>query len=163
MSVRDLIPWSRGDENRAPTVFREGERDPFLSLQRDVNRLFDDVLRGFGSSLPAFAGQWPSIEISDRETEIEVTAEMPGLDEKDVEVLLQDGALVLKGEKRSATQDRERQFSERFYGRFERRIPLGCEVENDAIDARFKNGVLTVSLPKSERARSQVKRIAITG
>lgn len=162
MSVRDLIPWSRSDENRAPTVFREGERDPFLSLQRDVNRLFDDVLRGFGSSLPAFAGQWPSIEIADRETEIEVTAEMPGLDEKDVEVLLQDGALVLKGEKRSETQDRDRQFSERFYGRFERRIPLGCEVENDAIDARFKNGVLTVSLPKSERARSQVRRIAIT-
>ncbi|AMG72550.1 Hsp20/alpha crystallin family protein [Sphingopyxis granuli] len=104
---------------------------------------------------------WPSVEISDGEKEIKVTAEVPGLEEKDIEVLLDDGVLTLKGEKRSETEDKDRQFTERFYGRFERRIPLGYEVKDDKVDARFRNGVLTVTLPKSEKAQSQVKRIAI--
>ena len=92
-----------------------------------------------------------------------VTAEVPGLEEKDVEVLLEDGVLTLKGEKRSETEDKDRQFSERFYGRFERRIPLGYEVEDDNVSADFKNGVLTVALPKTERAQAKAKRIAING
>ncbi|MEZ2409260.1 Hsp20/alpha crystallin family protein [Bosea sp. RCC_152_1] len=167
MSVRDLIPWSRGNGNQVPSVFRDGDRDPVLSLHREMNRLFEDVFRGFGSGLPslggasAFGGGWPSVEISDGEKEIKVTAEVPGLEEKDIEVLLDDGVLTLKGEKRSETEDKDRQFSERFYGRFERRIPLGTEVKEDKVDARFRNGVLTVTLPKSEKAQSQVKRIAI--
>ena len=166
MSVRDLIPWGRGNTHQVPGAFRDSDRDPFLSLHREVNRLFDDVFRGFGSDLPSFngasfAGGWPSVEISDDEKEIKVTAEVPGLEEKDIEVLLGDGVLTLKGEKRSETEDKDKQFSERFYGRFERRIPLGYEVQEDKVDAQFRNGVLTVSLPKSEQAQSQVKRIAI--
>ncbi len=150
-----------------PRAFRESDRDPFLSLHREVNRLFDDVFRGFGSGLPSvgslagFGRDWPTVEISDGEKEIKLTAEVPGLEERDIEVLLNDGVLTLKGEKRSETEDKEKQFSERFYGRFERRIPLGYEVQEDKVDARFKNGVLTVTLPKSEKAQSQVKRIAI--
>jgi HSP20 family protein len=167
MSVRDLIPWGRNDGNQFPSIFRDSDRDPFLSLHREVNRLFDDVFRGFGSGLPslsnvsAFGGGWPSVEISNGEKEIKVTAEVPGLEEKDVEVLLDDGVLTLKGEKRSETEDKDKQFSERYFGRFERRIPVGYEVKEDEVDARFKHGVLTVTLPKTEKARSQVKRIAI--
>jgi len=170
MSVRDLIPWARDNGTRTPTLFREGsDRDPFLSLHREVNRLFDDVFRGFDSRLPSlgrfssFGGNWPSVEISDQEKELRVTAEVPGLEEKDIEVMLDDGVLTLKGEKRSETEDKDRQFSERFYGSFERRIPLGYEVEDDKVDARFKNGVLTVTLPKTERAQAKAKRIAING
>ncbi|TIS83391.1 MAG: Hsp20/alpha crystallin family protein, partial [Mesorhizobium sp.] len=68
MSVRDLIPWGRDNGNQA-TLFRAGDRDPLLALHREVNRLFDDVFRGFGSTLPAFSGAsafgggWPSVEI----------------------------------------------------------------------------------------------------
>ncbi len=167
MNVRDLIPWNRNGGNQLPTAFRDGDRDPFLSLHREVNRLFDDVFRGFGlpavGTVPAFGGGWPSVEISDNEKEIRVTAEVPGLDEKDIEVLLDDGVLTLKGEKRSEAEDKDRQFSERFYGRFERRIPLGAEIREDEVDAHFRNGVLTVTLPKTEKAQSQVKRIAIKG
>ncbi len=169
MSVRDLIPWNRNNGNSAPSVFRDDNRDPFLSLHREVNRLFDDVFRGFGSNLPAFSGAsafghgWPSVEISDGEKEIRITAEVPGLEEKDIEVPLNDGVLTLKGEKCSETEDKDKRFSERFYGRFERRIPLGCEIREEEIDARFKNGVLTVTLPKSGKAQSQVKHIAIKG
>lgn len=129
MSVRDLIPWGRGNGNSAPSLFPDGDRDPFVSLHREVNRLFDDAFRSFGARLPAFspsfAATWPSVEISDTDKEVRVTAEIPGLDESDIEVLLDNGALKLKGEKRSETEDKDRQFSERFYGRFERLIPLG--------------------------------------
>ncbi len=170
MSVRDLIPWGRNNGNQLPSVFRDDDRDPFLSLHREVNRLFDDVFRGFDSRLPALGrfssiggGGWPNVEVSDDEKEIRVTAEVPGLEEKDIEVMLEDGVLTLKGEKRSETEVKDRQFSERFYGRFERRIPLGYEVEDDKVSADFKNGVLTVALPKTERAQAKAKRIAING
>lgn len=169
MGVRDLIPWGREEGNRSPTVLGDSDRDPFLSLHREVNRLFDDVFRGFDSRLPSlgrfssFGGNWPRVEISDGEKEIRVTAEVPGLEEKDIEVLLDDGVLTLKGEKRSETEDKDRQFSERFYGRFERRVPLGYDVEEDKVSAAFKNGVLTVTLPKTERAQTKAKRIAING
>jgi len=167
MSVRDLIPFGR-ERGQVPSVFRDDERDPFLSLHRQVNRLFDDVFRNFGPGplssrvFTANGGRWPSVEISDGEKEVRVIAEVPGMEDKDIEFLLDDGVLTLKGERRSESEDKDKQFSERFYGRFERRIPLGYEVEEDKVDARFKNGVLTVTLPKTAKAQSHAKRIAIT-
>jgi HSP20 family protein len=165
MSVRDLIPRSRGSD-QAPTTYRGADMDPFLSLHRDVNRLFDEVFRGFDT--PSLFGRmrtgnggWPSVEVSETENDIRVTAEVPGLEEKDIEVLLDDGVLTLRGEKKSETEDTGRQFSERYYGRFERRIALGREVEEDNVAATFKNGVLTVTLPKTAKAQANAKRIAI--
>ncbi len=76
-------------------------------------------------------------------------------------MLLEDNSLVLRGEKVSETEDKNRQFSERFYGRFERRIPLSTEVDESKANATFKNGVLTVTLPKSAKAKT--KRINIKG
>jgi len=166
MSVRDLIPWNRN--SRAPSTYGGGDMDPFLSLHRNVNRLFDEVFRGFdapamfgGSS--ATAGTWPRVELSESEGEIQVTAEVPGLDQKDIEVLLDDDILTIRGEKKSQAEDKDRQFSERFYGRFERRIALGRELEADQVNASFKNGVLTVTLPKTAKAQANAKRIIING
>ncbi|CAN7671551.1 Hsp20/alpha crystallin family protein [Mesorhizobium sp. LjNodule214] len=168
MAIRDLMPWSR-EGSQAPNFYREGERDPFMMLHREMNRLFDDAMRGFETRLPSFVGgfgaraNWPSVEISDGETEIRVTADIPGMEEKDVEVMLDDGMLTLRGEKRAETEDKDKQFSERFYGRFERRIPLGTEVEEDKVRAAFHNGVLTVTLPKTQRALAKSRRIPISG
>lgn len=166
MSVRDLIPWSRGSQ--APSVYRGGDMDPFLSLHRNVNRLIDEVFRGFDT--PSAFGQmmmrngtWPTVEVSENEKEIRVIAEVPGLEEKDIEVTLDDGVLTLRGERKSETEDKDRQFSERYYGRFERRLALGHEVEEDKVDATFKNGVLLVTLPKTAKAQASAKRIAIHG
>jgi HSP20 family protein len=164
MAIRDLIPWNR---RREVTVRGGEEINPFLTLHREVNRLFDEVFRGF--DLAPFSDRffdrsigWPKIEISESEKELKVTAELPGLDEKDVQVELSNGVLIIKGEKRSETEDKDRLFSERFYGRFERRIPVE-DVDEDKIAASFKNGVLTVTLPKSVQAQQRVKRIAING
>lgn len=166
MSIRDLIPRSR-DNNDTPATYNRGGDSPFMSLHREMNRLFDDVFRDY--SLRPFGlgqssmGNWPSVEITEHDNELRVTAEMSGLDDKDVEVLLDDGVLILRGEKRSENEDKNRRFSERFYGRFERRIPLGRDVDQDKINAQFKNGLLTVTLPRSAEAESRVKRIAING
>ena len=168
MNMRDLIPWSRGSSNQVqqsasqvPSVFRNDE-SPFLALHREMNRLFDDAFRSFDT--PALFGRmpsWPSVEVSDTDNEVRVTAELPGLDENDVEVLLEDGGLTIRGEKKAEFEDKARQFSERFYGRFERRIPLGFQAEQDKVNAAFKNGVLTVTVPKTAEALKHTKRIPI--
>lgn len=103
---------------------------------------------------------WPSIEVNESDKDLKVTAELPGLDEKDVQVELANGVLSIKGEKKTETEDKDRKFSERYYGRFERRIPVE-DVDQDKISAAFKNGVLTVTMPKMPQAESKVKRIAI--
>jgi HSP20 family protein len=165
MSIRDLVPWSRG---RDVAVSRGEEFNPFLTLHREMNRLFDEVFRGF--DLAPFgsdrfldrAGGWPSIEVSETDKEVKVTAELPGLEEKDVEVELANGVLAIKGEKRTETEDKDRRFSERYYGRFERRIAVD-QVDEGKVAASFKNGVLTVTLPKSPEAQQRVKRIPING
>ena len=164
MAIRDLIPWNN-NRGREVSVRRGEEFAPFLSLHREMNRLFDDFFRGFdlapfGSDRPSIG--WPNVEVSDTGTEVKVTAELPGLEEKDVEVELANGVLSISGEKKTETEDKNRLFSERYYGRFERRIPVD-DIEQDKISASFKNGVLTVMMPKSPAAQQKVKRIAING
>ncbi|MBM0106994.1 Hsp20/alpha crystallin family protein [Steroidobacter sp. S1-65] len=167
MSVRDLIPWRRGND-QTPAMFRDDDRNPFLSLHREMNRLFDDAFRGFDTRWPSFGSAfasersgWPSLEIAETDEEWKVCAEIPGMEEKDIELLMDDGSLTLRGEKRSEIEDKEKQFSERYYGRFERRIPLAPDVQADRAEARFKNGVLTITIPKSPNSKPRVKRIPI--
>lgn len=163
MNMRDLIPWGRQQIN--PGRSRE-EGDPFMTLHREMNRLFDDVFRGFDTHLPASLprmASWPTMEVVETDKDVRVTAELPGLEEKDVEVLMNDGVLTIRGERRSEVEDKDRAFSERYYGRFERRIPIAWDVEADKVDATFRNGLLIVTLPKSAQATSNVRRIAING
>jgi HSP20 family protein len=163
MPVRDLIPWNR---NRDVSVRRGEEVSPFLTLHSEMNRLFEDVFRGFdlapfGSDrLLDRAMGWPNIEVSETDRDVRVMAELPGLDEKEVQVELANGVLSIKGEKKTEIEDKDRLFSERYYGHFERRIPVE-DVDEDKVSAAFRNGVLTVTMPKVAQARSKVKHIAI--
>ncbi|HLT76399.1 MAG TPA: Hsp20/alpha crystallin family protein [Ferrovibrio sp.] len=170
---RDLLPWGR--RQGRPVPYR-GDREPawaaeyspFLALHREVNRLFDDVFRSFDGGafapLASWSGGWPHVEISDSEREIRICAELPGMEEKDVELRLEDDMLVLRGEKRAERQEDDgRHFSERFYGRFERRIPLPAEIDEEKVSASFRNGVLDITLPKTARAVARSRRIAING
>jgi HSP20 family protein len=161
MSVRDLIPWGR---ERSPSV-RGGEvMDPFFSLHREMNRLFDDVLRNFDGRLPStgLGGMgWPHTDIVETDKEYRVTADLPGLEEKDIELTFEDGVLTLKGEKKVEHDSNGMLHSERYYGRFQRALSIGPDVDKDKVNASFKNGVLTVVLPKSPEVESKAKRIRI--
>jgi len=167
MALKDLIPWNN-NRGREVNLRRSDETHPVLTLHREMNRLFDDVFRGFdlspfgNSRFFDHAASWPHIEVSETSKEVKVTAELAGLEEKDVHVELTNGVLAIRGEKKTETEDKDRLFSERYYGQFERRIPVD-DVEQDKVAAAFKNGVLTVTLPKSETAQQKVKRIAING
>jgi len=164
MNMRDLIPWGRHEGSSVPSSFRNEEVSPFLTLHREMNRLFDDVFNRFDSGMPSLLGRavaWPSVEIVDSGAEVRVSAELPGLEEKDVEVLVEDDVLTIRGERKAQFEDKDRRFSERYYGRFERRIPLPFQVEDDRAEASFENGVLVVALPKSPKSEAKTKRIAV--
>lgn len=154
MSVRDLIPWGRQtSSNQAPVPYREGEMTPFFGLRREIDRLFDDMFR-MPSLIGGGAVAWPSVEVTDGEREVRISAEIPGMSEKDVELTVHDGVLAIRGEKKSETDDKDRGYSERWYGRFERRIALPAGAEEDKAEASFRDGVLTVVVPKSAEAAS---------
>jgi HSP20 family protein len=161
MGVRDLIPWTKNQ----PVTTRDAF-DPFLTLHREMNRLFDDVFRGFGSfsrfGSPLMEGQfgWPRIELNETGKTVTVSAELPGLSEKDVQVEIANGVLSIRGEKKAERSDEGRFFTERYYGSFERQISLEGVEEGNA-KAEFKNGVLTVTLTKSAQSVENVRRIPI--
>jgi HSP20 family protein len=161
--MRDLIPWGR---SRQPSSFdhrhNETPLTPFFALRREMDRLFDDAFAGFGLSSFGQGLNWPTIDVIERDKDVRVTAELPGLEEKDVEIQVEDNVLTLRGEKRTEIEDSERHYSERTYGRFERRIALPSEVDEDRASANFRNGVLTITLPKTEQARKHSKRIPIS-
>jgi HSP20 family protein len=143
------------------------EIDPLVILHHRVNRVFDDMLRGafhHSGVIPLGLDEgtgWPEIEVAKTEKEIKVTVELPGLDEKDVRVVLSNNTLIIEGEKESLAEDKNRWYSERRYGHFERRIPLDWKVEEDKASAMFRNGVLTVILAKSGKAQEHTKRIRV--
>jgi HSP20 family protein len=161
MSLSDLVPWGR-QRSAAPTRFSD-EGDSLFALHREMNRIFDDFARGFGLGLPArfgAGGVWPHVEVSETDKEVTVVAELPGLDQKDVDLSLADGVLTLKGRKERDSNGTL--YSERWHGEFQRSLSVGADVDPDTVTATFKNGVLTVTLGKRPEAQSQVKRIAIS-
>jgi HSP20 family protein len=148
---------------RVPNLFNPGTllsvgTDPFLTLHREMNRLFDDVMRG---GAPTTAGQSggqgavllaPSMDVSETDKEARVKVELPGVSEDDIEISLNDDVLVIRAEKRQERKE-EREgvhFSERAFGTFQRSLRLPFQVDPDQVQARFENGVLTVALPKTQ-------------
>lgn len=161
MAFRNLIPRSI-QQITAPTLWRD-EFSPVGSFRREMDRLFDDFF-----TMPAFsrAGQfgapatnWPSIEVKDRSDELVVTAEVPGMTDKDVELFVDNGILTIRGEKQA--QQEEKGYSERFFGHFERQIPLPSSVDEQHCRAEFHDGLLTIHLPKSREAEEARKKIPI--
>jgi HSP20 family protein len=129
--------------------------------------MFDEAFRGsfrdFGEPFGFdHAKDWPNIEVAKTGKEIKVMAELPGLDEKDVRVELSNNMLIIDGEKKSEIEDHSRWFNERYFGHFERRVPLDWEVDEDRVAASFRNGVLTVTLPKSAKAQEHTRRITVS-
>src|SRR5256885_10878365 len=162
MALRDLSPW-RG---RRELANRERAASPLSSLHQEMDRVFDDF---FGDwSLAPFRGLEagtfvPRVELKEDDKQIQVTAELPGVDEKDVRVSAADDVLIIEGEKKSETEEKEKGFyrSERYYGSFRRELALPSGIDMDKADASFKNGILKLTLPKTEQAQKTAKSIPI--
>ena len=135
-------------------------RDPFLDLHREVNRLFDDSLRGMSEGSSGVAMLNPKVDLCPTDDGWEVTAELPGVDEKDIDVRLDGDLLTISGEKRDQRKDEQNRLVERSYGSFTRSFQLPFAPDPDKVTADCDKGVLTIKLPKSaEQERS--KRISI--
>lgn len=161
------------DSERAPAQRPWG---PMEILRRDFNRLYEEFSDLWPSTirqaLLAPEARWsrelgwaasPAVDIAEKDKAYEVTAELPGIDEKNVEVKVANGLLTIKGEKKEEKEERKKDYylSERRYGAFERRFPIPDGVEADKIEATFKKGLLTVTLPKTAAAQAAEKKIAI--
>lgn len=142
-------------------------RDPFSVFRREMDQLFDEFLTPFGGNrTPAGQGalsSWPSIDVDETEAAYVVTADVPGMDPKDVELNLRDNMLTISGEKQQEEKSEEqgRSWTERSYGRFERTIPFDSDIDKDRVEASCRNGVLKVTLPKKAEAQEKNRRIEI--
>jgi HSP20 family protein len=140
--------------------------DPFASLHREVNRLFDDVVRGTGLSVASAptggAVLAPRMNVSETDEEIRVTAELPGVSEQDIHVELRDDVLTIRAEKKEQRREEKENFHfvERSFGTFQRSLELPFKIAPDQVRARFADGVLTVTLPKGAQ-QEQAHRIAV--
>lgn len=142
---------------------------PYEALRRQIDQLFDDFDGGFWRTplrAPAWSRMaWPSVAVdfTDTEKAYEVTAELPGIDEKNVEVKVANGVLTIKGEKQEDKEEKNKDYyvRERSFGSFERSFDVPDDVDSDKIEANFKKGVLTVTLPKKAEAQRAAKKIDV--
>lgn len=166
MSASDLLSRRPSRANRL-ALRREGET-PMLAIQNEMNRMFDQFFTDdfpFSTRLVARPAMdfLPKLDISETETEYKVTAELPGMEEKDIQIRLEKDTLVLSGEKKTETEEKEKTYHrvERSYGSFERVIPFDTQLDEDKVSAVFKNGVLTITLPKAGDAIRKSRQIEI--
>jgi HSP20 family protein len=143
--------------------------DPVFAIQREMNRLFDDVFRGFGVPAPANLGgaglgnlMMPQMDVRETENEIRIAVEMPGVAPDEVEIQLDDDVLTIRGEKKIERKDERENahFTERAYGTFQRILRLPVKVDPNQVQANFDNGVLTVTLPKP-KGQEASRRISV--
>lgn len=151
------------EEKRVPV--RREEYSPFSLFRNEMNRLFDNFFRGFDiepfeKRLGSF---YPDIDVTETDKEIKVSAELPGMDDKDIDVSLTKNALTLKGEKKEEKEEKKKDYyrMERSYGSFSRTIHLPVEIDTEKAKAQFKKGVLIITLPKTTKAIKETKKISI--
>jgi len=169
------LPVKPAKEAAKPGVGAPGALDV---LRREIDRVFEDFPSlSFRTSLHRpllnFEPLWrsalswgltPAVDIAEKDGFYEVTVELPGMSENNIDVKYSDGMLTIKGEKDESTEEKQKDYhlSERRYGSFERSFTLPSGINADKVEATFKNGVLTVALPKSAEARKKEKKIAVT-
>lgn len=180
MPFKDMIPWRRGRhevpvqraEQRGSNSLEPRNDFDLAPLFRETESLFERFFAGFGGGLVPSdffrsgtgpAGPSLQLDVTETDDAYHVAVELPGVDEKDVEVTLANGALAIRGEKRAESRDEKGEVfrMERSYGRFERTVALPSEIDEERVRASFRRGVLEVTLPKSERARQRARRIQV--
>ena len=163
MAYSEIKPWTKPRRETA----RRGDwnLDPFAYLQGQMNRIFEDTLGPYrgGESLGHALAFAPVVEITDAESEVRLTAELPGIEAKEIDLYVSHDTLTIRGEKRQERRVEEKgdQWTERAYGAFERTIPLPTEVKAEPVKAHFVNGVLEVVLPNREGAKARFHKVKV--
>ena len=167
MDLKSLVPWRN---NSKPNVMatRDDYFDPLVTFRREMDRMFDDFFTGAGGRglQPASAtwqGVMPTLNVTESEQELVVTAELPGLDNKDFEVTLSGDVLTIKGEKKSEHEEKngDAHYMERRFGSFSRAVRLPFEIKDEKVDAKYDKGVLTIRVPKPAEAQRAVRQIEV--
>jgi HSP20 family protein len=176
MAEGDKVPVKTEGKREQSTAVAQAWH-PFETLHREIDRLFDDVGRGFWRNpfrRSAFDIEpfWqremkfigaPAVDIVEKDNAYEIMADLPGMDEKNIEVKLANGNLTIKGEKKAEREEKQKDYylQERRFGSFERTFGIPEGVDADKIEAAFKKGVLTITLPKKPDAQKPEKRIDV--
>jgi HSP20 family protein len=161
---------SEEEERDAKSPEKSREWEPFQTLRREIDRVFE----AFGRTRTDFEpfrllatgwGSTPAVNMVEKDTTYELTAELPGMDESNIELKVAGGVLTIKGEKKELTEEKSGDYvlSERRFGSIQRSIPLPESLDLDRIEASFKNGILTVTMPKTPEAQKSERKIAIKG
>ncbi|MDP3450664.1 MAG: Hsp20/alpha crystallin family protein [Anaerolineaceae bacterium] len=147
---------------------RRGNETPVMAIQNEMNRMFDQFFNDPFTllSVPGvrtLSDFMPRIDVCETEAAMLVTAELPGMEEKDIQLTLENETLVISGEKKTDTEEKGKNFHriERSYGSFQRVIPLVSEIQQEKVEANFKNGILNITLPKTPAAAKQTHKIEI--
>lgn len=159
----NMVPWNRKSELEKG---RHGEY-PLMDLHREMNRLFENFFGEDFELMPSTSLKGimptPKFDVSETDNNIEFTVELAGVDEKDLDVSIDNNVLIIKGEKKEETKDDKKEYhvTERRYGSFQRSFALPDGVDTAKTAADLKNGVLKVTIPKLAEAKSQRKKIKI--
>jgi HSP20 family protein len=163
MTMRSLAPWRWGNR----TVPSTGT-DSLDMFQQEMNRLFDEFFKGFGLQTSGQAAEAvisfaPQVDMTEDANEIRVCAELPGIDEKDIDLNVSRDSLTIKGEKKEGKELKEKEsyYMERSYGSFKRVIPLPTEINPDKAEAVFSKGVLTITMPKALKEKKEQKKVEV--
>jgi HSP20 family protein len=174
---RTQAPQTSQQSSQAPAPMRRPGLDLFQSFRNEMDRMFDQFWRGFGVPTlrrgfegepfwqreGGFGGSVPAVDVAEDERAYHITAELPGMSDKDIEVNLSGDTLTISGEKREEREEKEKNyhFSERRYGSFRRSFAVPQGIDRDKIEASFKNGVLALTLPKTPDAMQRQKKIEV--
>ncbi|MBX9688459.1 MAG: Hsp20/alpha crystallin family protein [Candidatus Obscuribacterales bacterium] len=167
--MKNLLPWHWG-ARRVP-VTHESDYPGIYGLQREMNRLLEEFSRGMErSGFPIFEDEQlsqfnPKLDLKETKNELIVSVEVPGMNEKDLEVSVCEGLLMIRGEKKEEKVEDLKGYyrMERRYGEFNRTLPLPYDIDSEKVEALFKNGVLNITLPKLKQAKAEAKSVPVKG
>ena len=160
MKLKALTPFWRSSDVSAPS-------DPLVSLRREMDRIFDSFSRDWLAPMPELSNGFlmPKVNVAETDAGLEVTAELPGVDQKDIEVQVSDGELTLRAKHEASKEEKDDKkhyhLVERSYGTFMRRLVLPFEADADKVEAHFEKGVLKVVVPRSKAAAKDVRKIEV--
>ena len=165
-TIQALRPWTWG--KKTGPFDRDNIDTLFPSLYRQTNNLFDEVLRDFDlTPLMLRNGEvasfYPHLDLLETDKNYQVSIELPGMSEKEIDLSFRDGNLIVRGEKKEEYDEKKEHVyqMERSYGAFQRTIDLPVEVDEEGIEATFKKGVLNITLPKTQSAQKEVRQIPV--